>query len=214
LSHKQSRKNLFQTKKDIVSLDPGVRTFQTGYCSNEMLELGKNCSTVLKEKLLLLDKIDRRRKTEPLAKGRLDKKYDQIQRKITNLVDELHFKTINHLYKNYHTIVIGKMSTQSIVKGKMISKMTKRILLAMRHYEFRNRLKAKCVEYKIQFYEVDESYTTMTCSVCGKINRKVGASEIFRCIRPTCGIEMKRDFNGGRGIFLKNRRKYKKICLF
>jgi transposase len=144
----------------------------------------------------------------------MNKKYHAIQRKITNLVDELHFKTCNHLCKNYHTIVIGKISTQSIVRGDTLTAMTKRVLLALRHYEFRMRLKAKCEESNIQFYEVDESYTTKTCSVCGIINHEVGANKTFKCVNAECHVKMKRDYNGARGIFLKNYEEYKEICLF
>jgi len=211
------RKVFIHNRKDIASIDPGIRTFQTIYSSNAMIELGNNCFQVLKGKMVKLDKIDKKRremKTSGLSCKKINKKYHAVQRKITNLVDELHFKTRNYLCKNYHTIVIGKISTQSIVKGNLITDMTKRVLLALRHFEFRMRLKAKCEESHIQFYEVDESYTTKTCSVCGVINHNVGANKLFKCVNPNCLVKMKRDYNGARGIFLKNSEEYKEICLF
>ena len=38
-----------------------------------------------------------------------------INKKIRNLTDELHWKTINYLVKNYDTILIGNMSSKGIV---------------------------------------------------------------------------------------------------
>jgi putative transposase len=40
-----------------------------------------------------------------------------------------------------------------------------------------------------------------TCSNCGLINDKLGGSKIFKC--KECKMEMDRDVNGARGIFIK-----------
>jgi putative transposase len=49
---------------------------------------------------------------------------------------------------------------------------------------------------------IDEYYTTKTCGNCGNINNFVGNSDIFWC--PCCKIEMHRDYQAARNIYLKN----------
>ena len=55
-------------------------------------------------------------------------------------------------------------------------------------------------EYSCNVIEVNEAYTSKTCSKCGKL-QNIGSKKIFRC---KCGLEMARDLNGARNIFLKN----------
>ena len=67
-----------------------------------------------------------------------------IYRKIRNYVDELHWKTIRYLTNNYDNILIGDMSSKSIVsKEGSLTKMEKRIIHKLSFYKFRLRLKQK-----------------------------------------------------------------------
>jgi len=52
--------------------------------------------------------------------------------------------------------------------------------------------------------EVDEAWTSKTCSRCGKENMKLGGNEVFTCIDHTCNFKCDRDVNGGKNIALKN----------
>jgi len=62
------------------------------------------------------------------------------------MVNELHWKTIDYLIKNYDTILIGDFSIKSASKKgeSKLSKMTKDIGHLMRFSEFRKRLEYKC----------------------------------------------------------------------
>ena len=42
----------------VIGIDPGVRTFLTGYGDREVEEIGKNCSNVISKKLIKIDKIN------------------------------------------------------------------------------------------------------------------------------------------------------------
>jgi len=48
---------------------------------------------------------------------------------------------------------------------------------------------------------VDESYTSKTCTKCGEQNKNLGSSKHFKCSK--CGLEIDRDINGARNIYLK-----------
>lgn len=187
-------------QNDICSLDPGKRVFQTCYCSNEIIEIGNDCSKRLEKEFRRLDRYTKLRNKKYCYK----KKYHQIENKIENLIDELHYKTCNYLCKRYKCIMIGKLSTKdtNCKKTSKLNSMTKRILSRLSHYRFRMRLKSKCEEYGVKYLEVDEGYTSKTCGWCGTINNNLGANKVFSC--NSCKIVIDRDINGARNILIKN----------
>ena len=71
----------------------------------------------------------------------------------------------------------------------------------MSHYLFRLRLINQAKKYGTDIYIVNESYTSKTCSNCGWTNDKLGSSKSFECLK--CRIKMDRDFNGARGIYMR-----------
>ena len=72
-------------------------------------------------------------------------------------------------------------------------------MLTWAHFKFKERLKTVAFQYGKQVIEVDEAYTSKTCSWSGEIVN-VGSSAI---IRGSDGITMSRDANGARGIYLR-----------
>ena len=172
------------------SLDPGMRTFQTVYCNDgTTYQIANNAGDKIKPLIASLDKD---------SKAKYKKR---IRAKIKHIVDDLHWKTANTLCKLSDTIMIGNMSTIGIVRGNTLSKETKRFTVALSHYTFRMRLRAKCEEYGVTFMDVDESYTSKTCGQCGALNDKLGASKLFTC---NCGFSIDRDINGARNIMIKH----------
>ena len=85
---------------------------------------------------------------------------------------------------------------------------TKKVLGQLSHYKFRQRLKQKCSEYRCQYIEVTEEFTSQTCCRCGTIT-KVGKGEIYKCSNEKCLSNkepMDRDSNGMINIFLKDQK--------
>lgn len=186
---KMTTVNKYEREIECCSLDPGLRTFQTIYCADgSNYSIGNNVSDKLKP---LFEKLDN---------GKTSKYKKRIRDKISNIVDDLHWKTANILCKISDKILIGNMSTIGVLQGNLTST-TKRILQAVSHYTFRQRLKSKCEEYGVIFQEVDESYTSKTCGNCGEINQSLGSSKKFNC---KCGFSIDRDVNGARNIMIKN----------
>lgn len=210
-------------KKNIISLDPGIRTFMTGITDDEVIKIGNNVSqriTNLIKKINRCNNIINKRKKSNLninivrksegsnnktrKSSKLKKNIKRNSDKISNLVDDLHWKVSNHLVNNYETILIGDMSVKGIVNNKTskLTKMTKRVALRMKFYEFRSRLEYKCMSNKVNYKVVDESYTSKVCSYCGNCKENLGSAKIYHCEK--CGITMDRDINGARGILIKS----------
>ena len=188
------------TNVETVGCDPGIRTFITTYSNNGCAKIANNLKDTILKHIKQIDFINNSNK--PLSKKR--RAIRSYYKKITYLVDDLHWKTINYLTKNFGNILIGNLSTKSIAKNGINNKLdkeTKRVGLQMRLHVFKQRLAYKCTQRKIGFTIVDEAYTTKTCTNCGNKN-DVGMKKRIKCL--FCKIRIDRDFNGARNIFLKN----------
>ena len=84
--------------------------------------------------------------------------------------------------------------------GRRIRSKTARTMLSFRHYEFKKRLKWKAWQRGAVVLDVNEAYTSKTCSWDGSIKSNLGGASI---IRDGNGFGMDRDVNGARGIFLR-----------
>lgn len=180
-------------KKDTISLDPGIRTFMTGYTNSKYIDICTNLSDKIKKNLKKIDNVKNKSKR---IKKKVEKHY---YRKLKNQIDDMHWKVTDFLTKNYGNILIGNMSTKSIISNKKtnyLKKITKRIASHMRLYVFKQRLKFKCQLKNIGYMEVDEAYTSKTCTNCGNINYKLGGNKIYSCKK--CKIILDRDVNGAR----------------
>lgn len=191
--------------QDIISLDTGVRTFQTGYSPNgHILEIGKGDYSKLSRLLLKADfyqgKFKRAKNPNPNPKNKT--RQLNAYKKIKNMVDDLHWKTISFLIKNYKVILLPDFEIMNMVRKRKLSRMTKRLLYMFSFYTFKQRLlwKAKMNGNKVII--VDESFTSKTCGVCGTQNKTLGCKKVFECL--DCGLKIDRDVNGARNILLKH----------
>jgi len=172
----------------IISLDPGVRKFMVGYDpSGKVLFFGEGAHRKLVRLLLKIDSLSRRKQI-------------RVWRRVKNLVSELHFKTASVLVKEYGTILLPEFRISEMVRGKKLSKQTKRLLYVFSYHKFKAILTWKCEEYNRKLVLVNESYTSCTCGVCGTINRT--KDEIYKCGK--CGLVIDRDISGSRNILLKH----------
>jgi putative transposase len=191
-----------------IALDPGVRTFLTGFDGSDFIEIGKNDIGRLYRLARHLDKLMSR---IGLSKGRqlkrlrycLRKSAAKIRIKIKNLVNELHKKAAKHLTVKYKLIFLPTFETQQMVKkGKRrLATKTARAMVTLSHYRFKQMLKHQAAKHGGFVVDVTEEYTSKTCSKCGHIHTKLNGSKIFKC--PECGHTLDRDFNGACNILLK-----------
>lgn len=182
-----------------ITLDPGIRTFNTCITKNKIVKIGENCGERIKKYLKRKDKIMENKNINEKIKKKNDK---MINKKISNLKNELHWKTINYLVKNNNVILIGNMSSKSIIKKNgNIDAMTKRITQSLSFYEFKTRLKYMCSRKGKKYGEINEWMTSKMCSICGNIKEDLGGNKIYNCNK--CGKTLDRDTNGTRNIYIK-----------
>jgi len=189
---------------DICSLDPGVRTFMTLYGLDHVVEIGKNDCLKIFDMLELGDSYQS--KISLGYNKKMNKKRRRKNKKrIKNLVDELHRKTVSFLTSNYKTILLPEFKVSKMVKGNNLSAKTKRQMLAFRFYMFKQRLIDKCSKKGVDLRIISEAYTTKCCSECGVLT-DVGGSKIFKCSNEKCPmfhIELDRDVNAARNILIR-----------
>ena len=197
-----------QTKKpfDVVSLDPGVRTFQTFYSPNGIV--GTIGDGISKNMLYPIAKrIDRLQSlmTEVPGKTRrnMKKRCAKLRTKIKNIVNNLHWEACNFLCSNFNTIIIPPFEVKNMtsVQAK-ISSRTTREMLSLSHYAFRQKLISRGTHVGCNIILASEAYTSLTCTKCGNQKDDLRGSKTYKC--EECGMKMDRDMNGARNIMIRS----------
>ena len=123
-------------------------------------------------------------------------------RQIKNMANELHYKLANYLCKNYDRIMTTNFSSKDVSSKKgNLNDMSKRVLSRLSHYRFRQRLRDKCADWGCLYLQVDEAYTSKTCSNCGNLST---VDKVYNC--KSCKSSMLRDMNGAINILIRNRK--------
>lgn len=196
-----------ETQGGAVAVDPGIRNFGTYFSADGRFGwVGQRAF----ERILKLNlRIDKMRsiiaKTEDKRyKFRLRRTIDRLYHKIRDLVDELHWKFINFLTKEFSVVIFPPFNVSDMVKksGRKMRKMVVRSMMALRFYEFKERLKNKCKERHILFIEQNEAWTSKTNSFNGEVMTNLGGREFFNYQ----GQRVNRDVNGSRNILLRAMR--------
>ena len=182
-------------------IDPGSRTFMTAFSNVGCKEY--------KHDQIVMDKLNRKIKmlkglrTRPRKqeeRNRYRKRViSKVEERKSNLVDELHWKTIIHLLKDNDFVFYGNIKSHGIVKNG-VNKQLNRNLNDLKLYKFKERMLYKAKVLGKQVFLINESYTTQTCSCCGN-TYKPGSSEVYNC--SNCSRVMGRDVNASKNILMK-----------
>ncbi len=212
-----TRKKVQKTdRKKVVSLDPGVRTFQTFYdTEGSSGKIGDLESLKLMKKAKKLDLlISLRKKIKEIRKRtrqNMKKRCYELRTKVRNIVKDLHWKTCHFLCENYETILLPDFKVSNMIERcpkrlRKINNEVVRRLLCLSHYSFKERLKHLVNCYSgTRLIIVNESYTTKTCGNCGLI-KEIGGNKKYNC--PSCYSIIDRDINGSRNILLRYMTKH------
>ncbi len=204
----------------VAALDPGVRTFQTGFDTDgTAFELG----SVKDERRILrlcqhLDALESRRHAKSLSdSNRFALRYKKrrnmgraaarMRERIRDLVEELHKKASLWLCRNYDAILIPEFQTSRMAKRseeRQISNKTCRMMYTWAHFRFRQRLIHKAREYpRCNVVVVREDYTSKTCGRCGHLNKKLRGEKTYSCRNENCSYVADRDISAARNILLR-----------
>jgi len=184
---------------ELVALDPGVRTFQTFFAPDIAGKFGFGDFRKIYRLCYTLDNLISRM---VIVKCRMRRNIrnacDRIRFKIHNLMDEIHHKVALWLCKNFTSIALPTFETSEMV-SRLRSK-TARAMLTWAHFRFKQFLKSKANGMGCIVLDMNEAYTSKTCTRCGTIVN-IGSKAIFKC--PTCGLIIDRDISGARNVFLR-----------
>jgi putative transposase len=194
----------------VIALDPGVRTFMTAYEPNKTADIGNGAVIrIARLKNAQRNLLTKMKSVNAKKRKGMKKAYHKLGRKIQNLTDEMHWKTIRYIMK-YDDIILPNFAVKGMTKRsnpalgriRKISKKTVSNMLLLQHYKFKMRLINKVkVSIDNRLFIVNESYTSKTCSSCGHEHIKLGSLKQFDC--PNCSMSLDRDVNGARNIFMK-----------
>ena len=195
MNDKNIPKRHYTDVEDVISLDPGIRTFLSYYSPRgEIGTIGEDFDSYLQKQYKKIKKYN-----ENYSQNISKKKYEKkILRKIKNKRDDLHWKTCHWLLKNYKTIIIPRLYIQKSTPKDLKNKMRD-----MKHCLLVDRLKIKMLEYSNRkVVEVKEQHTSKTCTCCGWQNNNLNDNKLFKC--EECSLILDRDINASRNILLKN----------
>lgn len=192
----------------VISLDPGIRTFQTTFSNTgESLELCTSDSVSRLHSLAInLDRLISKRAKKNVFRKKYSKQISKLRKKLKNLQVEMHFKIANKLTIENDIIVLPSFETQGMskkVNRKLHTKTIRRMSL-LAHSSFKEKLKTKALERGSRLLINEEHYTSKTCTMCGLINKKLGSSKKFTCSE--CKVTIDRDINAARNILLRAMR--------
>jgi IS605 OrfB family transposase len=198
--------NVHENKKvnKYCGIDPGIRSFISIYEYDKLTSIDIKSSLLekLNKKINLLKK----KRIKPLLKssrtGYRKKQITKIDNKKSNLINTIHWDTINYLVKTQDVIFFGDIKSHNIVKGNK-NKTNNRMFNDLKFYKFKQRLLYKCITNKRKVFFINEAYTSQCCSSCGDVWRELGNSKEYICQNQECKMNSDRDFNAAKNIFMK-----------
>ncbi len=197
--------------QSIIALDPGVRSFLTGFDGEKFVDIGHRDITRIFRLGQHIDKLISTKtaltgRSNKYKRQRLNKKINRLFIMIRNLIDEVHKKVAKWLTTEYRVIFLPTFESSQMVaksgkKKRKLHTKTVRQMLNWAHYRFKQTLKFHALKRGATVIDVTEEYTSKTCTKCGHVHQSLGGSKHFKC--PHCGHSIPRDWNGALGIFLK-----------
>lgn len=131
-------------------------------------------------------------------RARNKKRVRAIYAKIKQIRNNHLHQESTKLVKNYSSIFVGNVNAKSLAKTKLAKS-----VLDAGWTMFRTLLKYKCENAGVWFEEVNEQYTTQTCSCCGSRDSSPKGRTGLRirewtCVQ--CGTLHDRDINAAKNI--------------
>lgn len=174
-----------QTAGGQVGIDLGLKT--TATCSNGEILERLDCYRNLELKLGKAQRANNKKRVKAL------------HAKIKNTRKDAIHKFTHKITQENSLIIVGNVSSQALVKTKMAKS-----VLDAGWGMLKTQLEYKSVATQGVFVEVNEKYTTQTCSCCGLISQSSPKGRAGLRIREwtcaECGVTHDRDINAAKNI--------------
>jgi IS605 OrfB family transposase len=137
-------------------------------------------------------------------RARKKRRVKAIHAKIANRRKDFHHKLSRRLVNSYAAIFIGNVNASALAQTRMAKS-----VLDAGWSQFRTQVQYKSDDAGNWFDEVDEAFSTVTCSACGARSGPGGlkALRIRQWVCPACGAAHHRDVNSGKNIAAAGRRR-------
>ena len=138
-----------ENQAQVVSLDPGVRSFMTWYTNDSVGKIGEGAFFRIQRLCERLDDLLSRAAKSPARRRRnMRRAVGRMRLRVENLVQELHRKAACFLVDNFDVILLPSFETSEMVERgrRNIRSRTVRNLLSLAHYRFKLFLKHKADE--------------------------------------------------------------------
>ena len=199
-----------ERKENIVSLDPGIRTFQSFYTPDGIVgDLGnqqlKNKIMKYENKIDILKSINQKLRNQNINSNikrkilKIERKCFKLKTKVLNIIKDFQWKVSSFLCKTYKVVLLPIFKSQELKNN--LNRKNNRLLDLLSHYKFQEKMKHQAIKYNCDLKIVTEEYTTKTCGKCGCINNFIGSSKIFWCNK--CNVTLERDYQAARNILIK-----------
>ena len=185
----------------VVALDPGIRTFLTGFAEDQAFKIGHGDFARIARRCYHLDRlISKIAKARCRQKARLRKAAQRLRWTIRDLVDEMQFQAIRFLLNRFDLILLPTFETQamSVKSRRKLRAKSVSAMLGYAFFRFGQRLESAAKQAGKAVLRVNEAYTSKTASWTGELKQIGGAKTIT-----SGGVTVDRDHNGARGIFLR-----------
>jgi transposase len=208
----------------VVSLDPGVRSFNTFYSPDGTHgDLLVGALKTMQDMHKKVDKIKSKLDTFPsnrrvvVSSGGVIGGYKTYRRSLSHMQRRMrtinhrlrcwrtnaHYDAANYLLEHYDWVMIPSFGVSDMVKksGRKITRKTARDMYAWSHFTFKQRLLSKAEMDDNKWVRIiGEPGTTGTCGNCGRWSKTIGSKKIYKC--EGCQANLDRDVNGARNNLL------------
>ena len=197
--------------KKVIALDPGVRTFQTGYnTEGNFYEFGRGGVARISRLSRKLDQLisktaetkgRKKHKNQRCMQKAIDRKFIRIK----NLITDCHLKLVKHLTNQFDAVLIPSFDVAGMVQKDncCVCQKVVQSMLGWSHYRFCQQLLWKAEENpNCKIHVVTEEFTSKCCGNCSKLHHTLGGNKTFKC--PSCQWTLDCDMNGARNIMLMN----------
>lgn len=169
-----------------IGIDLGLKDFAT--LSNGVKVIAEQFYRKEEPKLAVAQRANNKKRVKAIHTKIANKRNDQLHKLSTRLVNENAY------------IAVGDVSSSKLVKTKMAKS-----VLDAGWSKFRAMLVYKCADAGALFEEVNESYSTQTCSVCGSVSgpRGLNGLGIREWLCSDCGAIHDRDHNAAKNLLAR-----------